>query len=73
MTNHELIAYFENKELPETLRLDRACTQYEVKNAVLRNIESMLNGSQDGHAQHRLMLIMSALEKPYNGPEIPRF
>lgn len=73
MTDQELIAYFENRELPETLRLDRACTQHEVKDAVSRNLESMLNNPQDGGAKHRLMQIVNALENPYNGQAIPRF
>jgi hypothetical protein len=40
MTNEELIAYFKNKELPEKLRINRAVTQYEVKEAVQRNIDN---------------------------------
>ena len=41
MTDQELIAYFDNKELPLTLRLDRATTQFEVKDAVQRNIDNI--------------------------------
>jgi predicted component of type VI protein secretion system len=67
MTNEELIAYFENKELPHILRINRAITQHEVKDAVRRNIERI----NDSRAKHRLMDIMNALENPYDGPEIP--
>jgi len=47
MTNEELIAYFENKELPEFLRINRAITQHEVKEAVRRNIGNILADPND--------------------------
>ncbi len=72
MTDEELIAYFENAALPSTLRLDRATTQYEVKEAVERNIEMLKQGDKGGHARHRLTQIMNAIEHPYDGPEIPK-
>jgi hypothetical protein len=34
MTDPEIIAYFKDKTLPQTLRIDRATTQHEVKDAV---------------------------------------
>lgn len=71
MKDEELVAYFESAKLPETLRIDRATTQYEVRDAVARNIEMMRNDPKNGHARHRLMQIMYAIENPYNGPEIP--
>jgi hypothetical protein len=73
MTDQELIAYFEHKELPQTLRIDRASTQFEVEEAVLRNIENLLSDPQDHRSRHRLTRIKGALDTPYNGPEIPRF
>jgi hypothetical protein len=72
MTDQELIAYFETATLPSILRLDRASTQYEVKEAVERNIEMLKRNDKDGHARHRLVQIMNAIEHPYDGPEIPR-
>jgi len=72
MTDQELIAFFETSVLPETLRIDRATTQLDVKGAVERNIGMMQNGPKDGNAKHRLMRIMNALEKPYSGPAIPK-
>jgi predicted component of type VI protein secretion system len=72
MTPQELITYFENKELPELLRLDRASTQHNVKESVLRNIETMLLDTDGGRAKHRLTLIMNALETPYDGRGIPK-
>lgn len=72
MTPQELIAFFENKELPDILRLDRASTQHEVKESVARNIEVMLLDKDGGRAKHRLMQIMGALETPYDGPGIPK-
>ncbi|WP_184546250.1 DUF6965 family protein [Mucilaginibacter sp. FT3.2] len=71
MTEQELIAYFETANLPETLRLDRASTQFEVKEAVARNIEIMQTDLKNSNAKHRLMMIVHALEHPYSGPEIP--
>jgi hypothetical protein len=70
MTDEELIAYFQTAILPETLRLDRATTQLDVKEAVERNI-GLVNTANDGNARHRLMKIMNALETPYDGPGIP--
>ncbi|WP_426671904.1 DUF6965 family protein [Mucilaginibacter sp. McL0603] len=73
MTDQELIAYFDKKELPQILRIDRATTQYEVKDAVQRNIENIRASPQDHRSRRRLVNIMDALETPYSGPEIPRF
>ena len=67
MTNEELIAWFENKELPKILRINRAITQHEVTEAVRRNIENI----NDCRAKHRLMDIMNALDNRYDGPGIP--
>jgi len=72
MTPQELIAFFETATLPETLRLDRASTQLEVKEAVKRNIETMLLNTDDGRAKHRLTQIKNALETPYSGQPIPK-
>jgi predicted component of type VI protein secretion system len=73
MTDEELIAYFEHAKLPETLRLDRATTQHHVREAVDRNIESMLSDLKDERCRYRLQRIADAMENPYDGPEIPRF
>lgn len=72
MNPQELIAFFANKALPETLRLDRASTQLEVKDAVKRNIETMLLNTDNGGARYRLLQIKYALETPYSGQEIPK-
>lgn len=72
MSQQELIAYFENRDLPEILRLDRASTQHEVKESVRRNIDMMLSNTDGSRAKHRLRQIMNALETPYDGPEIPK-
>lgn len=72
MSQQELIAYFKTAALPETLRLDRASTQFEVKDSVKRNIETMLLDKDGGRAMHRLLQIRNALETPYSGPEIPK-
>jgi hypothetical protein len=71
MTEDELVAYFEHKLLPETLRIDRATVQLSVKEAVARNIQTMLSDSKAGGAKHRLSQIKNALENPYDGPGIP--
>ena len=67
------MAYFDNVILPEKLRIDRATTQFDVKDAVERNIEAIRIIPNDGRARHRLTRIMNALENPYDGPGIPRF
>jgi len=72
MTAQELITFFKTVTLPETLRLDRASTQGNVKEAVKRNIEIMLTNADGGRAMHRLTQIKNALETPYSGPEIPK-
>jgi hypothetical protein len=72
MTEQELIAYFETANLPEKLRIDRATTQYEVKEAVKRNLEMIRVDPRNENAQHRLLQIVHALENPYSGPEIPK-
>lgn len=71
MTEPELIAYFENRELPESLRIDRATTQHSVRAAVERNLETMQSNPRDNGAKHRLTQIKNALESPYDGSEIP--
>ena len=70
MNPQELIACFKTATLPETLRLDRASTQPEVKAAVTRNIGTMVLNTDSGRARHRLLQIMNALETPYSGQEI---
>lgn len=73
MTDEELTIYFAHAKLPETLRLDRASTQLNVREAVDRNIETMLADPKDHRCRHRLRRIVNALENPYTGPDIPRF
>ena len=73
MTDEELIAYFEHALLPESIRLDRATTQFNVKDAVKRNLEMMMADPKDMRSRHRLRRIADSMENPYNGPEIPRF
>jgi hypothetical protein len=73
MTDEELIAYFEHAKLPDTVRLDRATTQINVKQAVLNNLELMRSDPKDERCRYRLLRIATSMEKPYDGPEIPRF
>ncbi|WP_179412715.1 DUF6965 family protein [Mucilaginibacter sp. E4BP6] len=72
MTDQELTVYFETATLPETLRINRAITQFSVKEAVSRNLDAMRSDPKNMHARHRLTEIRNALEHPYNGPEIPK-
>ncbi|MBS7565526.1 hypothetical protein KHS38_14025 [Mucilaginibacter sp. Bleaf8] len=58
--------------MPSILRLYRASTQYEVKEAVKRNLEMLKRNDKDGHPRHRLVQIMNAIEHPYDVPEIPQ-
>lgn len=73
MTDQELTAYFDNRELPKILRIDRATTQHDVAEAVKRNMENILANPQDHRSRRRLVDIVQALETPYSGPEKPRF
>jgi hypothetical protein len=73
MTDQEILAYFENRTLPDSLRIDRATTQYEVSAAVVRNSALLAANPKNDGARHRLQQIQQALETPYTGPEIPRF
>ena len=73
MTDEELIAYFEHADLPDSIRLDMATTQYNVKAAVDQNLEAMRADPKDMRSRHRLRRIANAIEHPYDGPEIPRF
>ena len=72
MTEQELIIYFETATLPEVLRINRAIIQYDVEEAVERNIEMMLRNPKDDNARHRLADIRNTLEHPYDGPDIPK-
>jgi len=72
MTEQELVAYFQTAVLPDILRLNRASTQHNVAESVIRNMELMQNGPKDGNAKNRLMQIKFALENPYDGPAIPK-
>ena len=64
MTDPELIAYFNNKTLPEKLRLYRATTQFGVNDAVQRNVESIKASPNDHRSRRRLVGIMEAIEDP---------
>jgi hypothetical protein len=71
MTDEEIVEYFKTAILPDTLRLDRASTQHDVKEYVPRNIELILNDPKNTGARHRLLQIINALEHPYDGSGIP--
>jgi hypothetical protein len=73
MTDEELIEYFKHATLPDSLRLDRATTQYNVRNAVNDNLELMRANPKDERCRYRLQRIVNAIEHPYDGPELPRF
>jgi hypothetical protein len=72
MTVEELSAYFENIALPEQLRLDRACTQFNVADRVNHLLENMKVQPENWRHKHQLIRIKNALENLYAGPEIPR-
>ena len=73
MTDEELIEYLKDAKLPETLRLDRAITQHNVKNAVEANMELMRANPKDERCRYRLQRIINAIKHPYDVLEIPRF
>ncbi len=69
MTDQELIDYFKGRILPETLKINRAITQYGVAEQVEKNIAMMVSNPKEDHARHRLKQIVTAIEQPYEGPE----
>lgn len=73
MTDAELISYFENTELPEMLRIDRATKQYELPQYVKQYIDSLKQRPEDKSIRYWLLRIKKALDEPFAGQEIPRY
>jgi len=73
MTDAELITYFEAAELPETLRIDRATWQYELRHYVEHYTNLLLQRPDDKNVRFWLLRIKKALDQPFAGQEIPRF
>jgi hypothetical protein len=72
MTDQEFVVYFETAILPETLRIDQASTQFEVKDAVGRNIEMLRSGDKGGHARNRLIANHKRARKSRQRPRNPK-
>jgi hypothetical protein len=73
MTDAELIAYFENTELPDMLRIDRATKQYELPQYVKQYIDSLKQRPEDKNIRYWLLRVKKALDEPFAGQEIPRY
>jgi hypothetical protein len=73
MTDAELIAYFENTELPEMLRVDRATKQYELPKHASHYVNLLKQRPEDKNVRFWLLRIKKALDEPFNGQEIPGF
>jgi hypothetical protein len=73
MTDAELIAYFENAELPEMLRVDRATKQYELPKYASQYVNLLKQKPEDKNVRFWLLRIKKALDEPFNGQEIPQF
>ena len=73
MNDAELIAYFENAELPDTLRVDRAIIQYELPANAKYYVTRLKEKPEDKDIRFWLFRIKKALDEPFAGQEIPRF
>lgn len=73
MTDAELIAYFENTELPDMLRIDRATKQYERPQYVKQYIDSLKQRPEDKNVRYWLLRVKKALDEPFAGQEIPQY
>lgn len=67
MSYDELNEYFETAILPETMRIDRATTQYNVAKYVKQDLEMLKQQPNDTGSKHRLLQIKNGLENPYKG------
>jgi hypothetical protein len=72
MTDAELIAYFENANLPDMLRLDRATKQYELHQYAKQYIDALKLRPEDKNVRYWLLRVKKALDEPFAGQEIPR-
>jgi hypothetical protein len=72
MTDAELIAYFENADLPEMLRVDRATKQYELPHFVNYYLNKLRERPNDKDLRFWLLRIKKALDEPFSGQEIPK-
>ena len=73
MIDAELISYFENANLPESLRVDRATTQYELPKHAKHYVDSLKQNPDDKNIRFWLLRIKKAMDEPFAGQEIPRF
>jgi hypothetical protein len=73
MTFEELTNYFDNKQLPAQLRLDRAAVQSNLAEQIKYLLQNMEREPQNWRHEDKLTRIVKALEHPYDGPGIPRF
>jgi hypothetical protein len=71
MSDPELIACFKDKSLPEVQPLDRATRQYEVKEAVTKNLANNIANPQHHRWQQRLRRIMEAMASPLTARKLP--
>ncbi|WP_157543967.1 DUF6965 family protein [Mucilaginibacter paludis] len=67
MSYEELKTYFDTAVLPDTMRIDRATTQYEVAKYVKLDLETLRQQPNDPGSKYRLMQIKDRLENPYRG------
>ena len=72
MTDSELIAFFENTDLPESLRIDRATTQHELPRHAKHYTDLLVQKPGDKNVRYWLLRVKKAIDEPFAGQEIPR-
>jgi hypothetical protein len=65
MTDAELIAYFENTELPEMLRVDRATKQYELPKHASHYINLLKQRPEDKNFRFWLLKNQKSLRRTF--------
>ena len=72
MTDAELIAFFENTDLPESLRIDRATTQHELPRYAKHYTDLLKQKPADKNMRYWLFRVKKAIDEPFAGQEVPR-
>jgi len=72
MTDAELISFFENTDLPESLRIDRATTQHELPRYAKQYTDSLIQKPANKNIRYWLLRVKKAIDEPFAGQEIPR-
>jgi hypothetical protein len=72
MSDAELISFFENTDLPESLRIDRATTQHELPRYAKYYTDLLKQKPADKNVLYWLLRVKKAIDEPFAGQDIPR-